>query len=224
MPMTLRCFWCTPVKKIGIQVCVYSMLVQTATGRMRGQRACRMSASLPVLFLPSFLSTIISSHCHPKLLLLALIDVLSNSSLLHNPPCSGRQSQVGSHVSLSHLLLFVWMEHPTTYLVIPCLLMYQCSCSKIATDGQGHAHRVSVPTLVISNFINIAINHSWHSVIKGCRSMVMNVLLRVCPKSVNDLMRLSASMCLSSTTSLWSQSIVCSISKNAVKHPLCDDE
>jgi hypothetical protein len=181
------------------------------------------AASAPAVRLPACwrcsYRAFCSSHCHPKLLLLASVDALSNSSLIHNQHCSWRQSQVGSHVS--HLLLLVWMEHPTTYLVIPCLLMYQCSCSQIATDGPGHAHHVSVPTLVISNFITIAINHSWHSVIKGCRSMVMNVLLRVCPKSVNDLVRLSTSMCLSSNMSLWSQSIVCSISKNAVKHPFC---
>jgi hypothetical protein len=69
--------------------CAHSMRVRIATGSRGGARACSASASLPALFLPRFPCTNILSH--PELTLLTSVDVLSNSSLPHNPPRSGRQ-------------------------------------------------------------------------------------------------------------------------------------
>jgi hypothetical protein len=104
MPKTKTRLWCVPVEKTEVRVSVRTRC--TATGSLNCNRKNGRRLHLPCVGQPAGVilpATIISRH--PELSLLASLEALSNSSLPHNPPRSGRQSQgCGSHVSY---LLFV---------------------------------------------------------------------------------------------------------------------
>jgi hypothetical protein len=145
----------------------------TNGNRKKGRRACLPCVGQPAGIVPAGLSVhysmIISSH--PELTLLASVDALSNSSLPHNPPRSGRQCE-HCEGCCSHVSHFSFCDGPAwrntqkgiqTACAASALISSVISqCIEMKVMPRGHASRGLAATWKLSLSICCRRSPGWH--------------------------------------------------------------